>query len=141
MQGFVGWFGPYDLDAYVRETKNDTSVRALLHCGADACAPAALADASPIRFVDGKDPPVLLIHGSEDIQVSPAQSQAFAERLRTAGVPVELLLIAGRRTRVHRHDAGDDARRVATGSVGDLRFFRPAVRDGKPATAHRSLNP
>ena len=80
VQGFVGWFGPYDLDAYMRETKNDTSVRALLHCGADACAPAALADASPIRFVDGKDPPVLLIHGTEDIQVC----QRSRRRLRNA---------------------------------------------------------
>ena len=93
VQGFVGWFGPYDLDAHVREGTGDTSVRSLLNCGADACAPGALADASPIHFVDGKDPPVLLIHGTEDIQVLPAQSAAFAERLRTAGVPVELLLI------------------------------------------------
>ncbi len=92
-QGFVGWFGPYDLGAHVRDRKSDTSVRALLHCGADACAPGTLAEASPIYFVDGKDPPVLLIHGKEDRQVLPAQSEVFAERLRTAGVPVELLLI------------------------------------------------
>jgi acetyl esterase/lipase len=95
VQGFVGWFGPYDLDAHVRETRNDTSVRALLHCGADACAPAALAEASPIHFVDGKDPPVLLIHGKEDRQVLSAQSKVFAERLRKAGVPAELLLVPG----------------------------------------------
>ena len=93
VQGFVGWFGPYDLDAHVRESRNDTSVRGLLHCGSDACAPAALADASPIRLVDRMDPPVLLIHGTEDIQVLPAQSASFADRLLAAGVPVELLLI------------------------------------------------
>ena len=95
VQGLVGWFGPYDLDAHVRETKGDASVRALLHCGADACAPAALADSSPIRFVDAKDPPVLLIHGTDDLQVLPAQSKAFAESLRTAGVQADLLLIPG----------------------------------------------
>ena len=95
VQGFVGWFGPYDLDAHVREATGDTSVRALLRCGADACAPEALAEASPIHFVDGKDPPVLLIHGKEDRQVLPAQSKVFAERLRTAGVPAELLLVPG----------------------------------------------
>jgi acetyl esterase/lipase len=95
VQGFVGWFGPYDLDAHVRKGTGDTSVRALLHCGADACAPGALAEASPIHFVDGKDPPVLLIHGKEDRQVLPAQSEAFAKRLRTAGVPAELLLVPG----------------------------------------------
>jgi acetyl esterase/lipase len=95
VQGFVGWFGPYDLDAHLRETKSDASVRALLDCGPDACAPAALADASPIRFIDDKDPPVLLIHGADDQQVMPAQSKAFMERLRTAGVQADLLLIPG----------------------------------------------
>lgn len=93
VQGFVGWFGPYDLDAHARETKSDASVRALLDCGTDACAPAALAGASPIRFVDGPEQPVLLIHGTEDQHVLPAQSKAFAERLRAAGTPVELLLV------------------------------------------------
>jgi acetyl esterase/lipase len=95
VQGFVGWFGPYDLAAHVREGTGDTSVRALLHCGADACAPGDLAEASPIHFVDGKDPPVLLIHGTEDIQVLPAQSEAFAKRLRAEGVAAELLLVPG----------------------------------------------
>jgi len=94
VQGFVGWFGPYDLDAHARQSKSDASVRALLRCGTEACAPAALAEASPIRFVDGTDPPVLLIHGKEDRQVLPAQSDAFTDRLRAAGVPVQLLLIA-----------------------------------------------
>jgi len=94
VQGLVGWFGPYDLDAYVRDRKRDSSVRALLHCGPEECQASALAEASPIHFVDGKDPPVLLIHGADDSQVLPAQSEAFAERLRTAGVPVDLLLIA-----------------------------------------------
>jgi acetyl esterase/lipase len=94
VQGFVGWFGPYDLDTHLRDTKNDTSVRGLLDCGADDCPASALAEASPVGFVDDKDPPVLLIHGADDSQVLPAQSEAFAERLRTAGVPVDLLLIA-----------------------------------------------
>jgi acetyl esterase/lipase len=93
VQGFVGWFGPYDLEAHSPEGQADDSVRALLDCGTEACAPEALAGASPIRFIDGKDPPVLLIHGTEDLNVLPAQSKAFAEHLRAAGVPVELLLI------------------------------------------------
>ena len=95
VQGFVGWFGPYDLGTHLRDTKNDTSVRELLNCGADVCPTSTLAEASPIRFVDDKDPPVLLIHGADDSQVLPAQSKAFAERLRAAGVAAELLLIPG----------------------------------------------
>jgi acetyl esterase/lipase len=95
VQGFVGWFGPYDLEQHLRDMKSDTSVRALLNCGAEDCPASALADASPIRFVDGKDPPALLIHGADDSQVLPAQSKAFAERLRTAGVQADLLLVPG----------------------------------------------
>jgi acetyl esterase/lipase len=93
VQGFVGWFGAYDLNAYVAEAKKETAVGPLFRCGSEPCAAAVLAQASPINFVDGKDPPALLIHGTADINSLPAQSSRFAERLRAAGVPVELLLI------------------------------------------------
>jgi acetyl esterase/lipase len=137
VQGFVGWFGPYDLDAHVREGTGDTSVRALLRCGTDACTPAALAEASPIRFIDDKDPPVLLIHGADDSQVLPAQSEVFAERLRTAGVPVDLLLIAdvGHGFIGATPAATRDASRQALSATFDFfdRLF--AVSE-----AHRNLN-
>jgi acetyl esterase/lipase len=93
VQGFVGWFGPYDLNAYVAESKKETAVGPLFRCGSEPCAAAVLAQASPINFVDGKDPPVLLVHGIADVNSLPAQSSRFAERLRAAGVPAELLSI------------------------------------------------
>lgn len=93
VQGFVGWFGPYDLNSYVTETKQEIMIRQLFRCGSEPCATAVLAQASPIHFVDGKDPPVLLVHGTADTNSLPAQSSRFAERLRAAGVPVELLSI------------------------------------------------
>jgi acetyl esterase/lipase len=93
VQGFVGWFGPYDLNAYVAESKNEALVGPLFRCGSEPCAAAVLAQASPINFVDGKDAPVLLVHGTADINSSPAQSSRFVERLRAAGVPADLLLI------------------------------------------------
>jgi acetyl esterase/lipase len=95
VQGFVGWFGPYDLDSHIRGRQSDSSLRALLRCGTEQCPASALAEASPIRFVDDKDPPVLLIHGADDSQVLPAQSKAFAERVREVGVAADLLLIPG----------------------------------------------
>lgn len=93
VQGFVGWFGPYDLNAYVAESKKENPVGPLFRCGSEPCAAAILAQASPINFVDGKDPPVLLVHGATDINSLPTQSSRFAERLRAAGVPADLLLI------------------------------------------------
>jgi acetyl esterase/lipase len=93
VQGFAGWFGPYDLNTYVADAQKETSIRALFRCGSEPCAAGVLAQASSINFVDGKDPPMLLVHGTSDISSLPAQSERFAERMRSAGVPVELLLI------------------------------------------------
>jgi acetyl esterase/lipase len=92
VQGFVGWFGPYDLNAYARDAADGNGIRRLFRCDG-ACAPETLAAASPIEHVGGKAPPVLLIHGAEDRQVLASQSRAFEQRLRAAGVPAELLLI------------------------------------------------
>jgi acetyl esterase/lipase len=49
-------------------------------------------EASPITWVDGSEPPFLLIHGENDGTVDPAQSEMFAARLTEAGVAVELLM-------------------------------------------------
>ncbi len=95
VQGFVGWFGRYDLPAYMRERPEDPNLRQLFRCSAEGC-PAALVDAaSPINHVDGKDPPALLVHGMADTDVLPSQSERFATRLRAAGNSAELLLIPG----------------------------------------------
>lgn len=93
VQGFVGWFGPYDLAAHMRERPDEPAVRQLFRCSAEGC-PAALVDAaSPINHVDGMDPPALIIHGLEDTNVLPSQSERFSAKMRAAGVNVQLLLI------------------------------------------------
>ncbi len=50
-------------------------------------------DASPIQHVSRDDPPTLLIHGDADIGVPIRHSEILQEKLRDAGVPVELLVI------------------------------------------------
>jgi acetyl esterase/lipase len=93
VQGFVGWFGPYDLATYMRERPQDLNVRQLFRCSAESC-PAALLDAaSPINHVGGKDPPALLVHGLADTDILPSQSERFAATLRAAGDTAQLLLI------------------------------------------------
>jgi acetyl esterase/lipase len=51
--------------------------------------------ARPVNFVDGGEPPFLLLHGADDDTVWPSQSEALARRLRAAGVPVDLRLYPG----------------------------------------------
>jgi acetyl esterase/lipase len=95
VQGFVGWFGAYDIAAYARDQRDDTNVRALFRCGAVACAAEVVDRASPIRYADGTDPPALLIHGQDDTNARSWQSERFAQQLRAAGSTAELVLIPG----------------------------------------------
>jgi acetyl esterase/lipase len=58
------------------------------------------AAASPITHVSPTSPPALLVHGDKDDIVPFPQSEAFEAALRKAGVPVELVRVAGG---VHGH--------------------------------------
>jgi acetyl esterase/lipase len=63
------------------------------------CAPAACADvaakASPVTFVDAKDPPFLLVHGDQDRTVPVGQSREMFERLKAAGVKADYKELPG----------------------------------------------
>lgn len=54
---------------------------------------AAFSSLSPARLVTRKAAPTLLLHGEIDPNVPLQQSQLMAEKLRAAGVPVELVVI------------------------------------------------
>lgn len=95
VQGFVGWFGAYDIATYIRDQRDATNVKALFRCGPVACAAEVVDRASPIRYADGTDPPALLIHGQDDTNALSSQSERFAQQLRAAGSTAELLLIPG----------------------------------------------
>jgi len=51
--------------------------------------------ASPITYVDEKDPPFLIVHGEKDDQVSPKQSRLLSSWLTVKGVPNELIIVEG----------------------------------------------
>lgn len=55
-----------------------------------------LAEASPIRWVDGSEPPVLLVQGDADSIVPPWTVEKFADALDQAGATVDMALIEGR---------------------------------------------
>ena len=54
-----------------------------------------VAAASPLTYVDGSEPPFLILHGSVDPTVSPEQSRLLRNALEEAGVPVHMYLIPG----------------------------------------------
>lgn len=55
----------------------------------------ALREASPITYVKAGLPPFLLVHGTVDDRVPPAQSDQFQAKLQAAGVKCDLIKIPG----------------------------------------------
>ena len=51
--------------------------------------------ASPVTYVRSNSPPMLIIHGTADTTVNVKQSELFADVLKKAGAPHELLIIPG----------------------------------------------
>lgn len=77
LAGVIGLSGPYDFEIAGYE---------------DVFGPEAQwPQAQPINFVDGDEPPFLLVHGTGDRVVEAKDSQELADKLRKAGVRAELL--------------------------------------------------
>ena len=51
--------------------------------------------ASPVTYVRSNSPPMLIIHGTADTTVNVKQSELFADVLKKAGAPHELIIIPG----------------------------------------------
>jgi acetyl esterase/lipase len=57
--------------------------------------PEAYRQSSPILHIHPKAPPFMIIHGDKDETVPLEQSTSFAEALKKADVPVEILIVKG----------------------------------------------
>ena len=86
IQGVIAFYGEFDL------SYNPGSFFSYLGKKFGE-APDLWAEASPIHWIDGREPPFLLIHGTKDTMVPVSESQNFAAALKKAKVDVELLLI------------------------------------------------
>ena len=99
VQAVVG-FAPvtdFETDVAHRGDQLSTSLQALFNLPA-APPPASLAllrDASPLTHVKPGLPPFLLLHGDADKTVRIAQSLAFQQKLRAAGVRCDLITLPG----------------------------------------------
>ncbi len=80
IRGFVGLAGPYAIDPLKYPI-----TRAAF---AGLTTPEA---AQPMTYVDGDEPPMLLLHGADDDTVWPVNSHAFADRVNAAGGRAEVI--------------------------------------------------
>ncbi|NEM92266.1 alpha/beta hydrolase [Galbitalea soli] len=99
IRGVIDWYGPSDLLAMARHTLGTAPAgesredRWLGSFVLDV--PELAREASPVHRVRPGALPFHLAHGAADRDVPPAQSEALADALRAAGVPVELHLEPG----------------------------------------------
>jgi acetyl esterase/lipase len=91
--------GPADLRALARaagrEGEGANAVLFWLGAGSAEEIERRARDASPIVYVDGMDPPMLLVHGGADRLVSIRQSEQLQAALAEAGVPSALHRVEG----------------------------------------------
>jgi acetyl esterase/lipase len=93
-QAAVGWYGIYAFPAMPGRAESGAEDD-YLGCKAAECPRSQLAAASAIEHVDANDPPILLLHGDDDVVVPVAQSLSLADKLREAGGSVEIEVFPG----------------------------------------------
>lgn len=84
LRGVIGIAGPYDFLPLT-----DRDLQAIF--GPES----RWADSQPVNFVDGDEPPFLLLHGSDDQLVWTRNSERLEARLRAAGGAVEYVVYPG----------------------------------------------
>lgn len=107
VQAVVSFFGPEDFTTHDWPPDLEREVIVPFLGGSFAERPEAYRRASPIAYVSRDAPPFLLFHGRNDELVPVDQSIRFAERLKSAGASVRLVILDG-----EKHgftDAGNEA--------------------------------
>ena len=78
LSGMIGLAGPYDFLPFT-----DADIIDMFG------PPAGYAATQPINHVDGKNPPMLLMHGEDDVSVFPKNTRNLANKIKAAGGAVE----------------------------------------------------
>ncbi|MEQ8797769.1 MAG: alpha/beta hydrolase [Salinisphaeraceae bacterium] len=84
LAGMIGLAGPYEFLPITAEDLKDTF-------GPEDTWPAS----QPVNFVDGNEPPMLLMHGADDVTVHAEDSEILAEKVHAAGGQAALELYPG----------------------------------------------
>lgn len=106
VRAVVDWYGPTDfrrMDAQTVdgcESQNhdggDSPESLLVGCSIQEASCKSKVDAaSPLSYVDAKDPPYLIMHGTNDCTVATGQSNLLDDALRAKGATSMLVLVDG----------------------------------------------
>lgn len=96
VQAAVTWYGVFDLALVPSQggaIGSSPTIKKLLDCKGEVCPSELLELASPRHYVKHDSPPFLLVHGSVDTTVDPAQSTRFKEVMERAGAHADLVMI------------------------------------------------
>lgn len=80
LAGFIGAAGPYDF----LPLKDPAYIDMFGHT------PQQQAQSQPVNFVDGDEPPMLLLQGTDDQYVSPSNTRSLARHMCEQGEPVQV---------------------------------------------------
>ena len=95
VQGVITFTGIFDYPLAFKEAPDLADYLNELLGGNQMEVPDIWQDASAISWVNGNEPPFLIIHGEDDHSIPPGQSISFADLLENSGVSVELILVPG----------------------------------------------
>jgi acetyl esterase/lipase len=95
VDAIVGFSTPADLVSLYGESPAAGAAIAQFLGGPPSSVYQSYVAASPVDQVSVATPPTLLIHGTSDTLVSPAQAQELTASLTRAGVPNQLILLPG----------------------------------------------
>ena len=88
---------PPDEKAEIQQTLMDTPLQRWRDISGFSARGTLFLHSLPPYWIDGSEPPFLLIHGEEDMAVNSAESEAFAAQLQAAGVEAKLLVLSDAR--------------------------------------------
>ncbi len=104
VQAVVDYYGPTDfaaMDSQLtapnarKHNGADSAESQLLGCALTQCSKTLLQQSNPITYVDGNEPPFLIVHGDNDTAVPLGQSEQLVAALKDKGTSVTLKTISG----------------------------------------------
>ena len=107
VQAVVDMYGITDLTKW----KSQNACQRYLGCSYQQM-PQLYVKASPLSHISHDDPPFLIIHGTKDTVVEMEQSLEFMAKLKSNGVPVELIRVADAPHAFHLQPSQQDIRPI-----------------------------
>ncbi len=93
----IDMYGPVDLLAERTQGPRDSDAPDSFETRFLGARPSTRPDlvrlSNPITWLSPDDPPTLILHGADDVQVPVEQSEQLAEALRAKGIPVTLVVV------------------------------------------------